>query len=64
MEGRRAPREVLYPKNLPGGHPITNFALPGYPRRRKNRGQIPFHLSVSAKKALIASHDRRSARSL
>jgi hypothetical protein len=30
MAGWNAPRGPLYPKNLPGVHPVRSFALPGY----------------------------------
>lgn len=43
-------------------HELRAAGVP--PLCRKNGGHIPFYLRVSTKKAFIASHDRRSARSL
>ena len=59
-----SPDALFYLNNRSGEHPITSFALLGYPHCRKNGGHLSFHLRVSAKKVFIASHERRSALSL
>jgi len=62
--GRSAPRGVIVPEEALRGDPGMDFALPASPCYRESGRLTPFHFKVSAKKASIASQDRRSARSL
>jgi hypothetical protein len=61
---RSAPRGVIVPEEALRGGLGMDFALPGSPCYRESGRLTSFHFNVSAKKAFIASQDRRSARSL